>query len=114
MEGAPEADPGRRLSALLERWKRDKRPSAKQADDKALYMRLFIGRHGDLPAERVTPLMVSQFRDALLQVANNATAALHDASLDTLVTRSLKPENLNASACRDRRSTPRHSGLCPS
>lgn len=94
VEGAPEADPERRLSALLERWKRDKRPSAKQADDKALYMRLFIGRHGDLPAERVTPLMVSQFRDALLQVANNATAALHDASLDALVAWSLKPENL--------------------
>ena len=93
-EASVEPDPERRLSALLERWKRDKRPGTKQADDKALYLRLFISRYGDLPAERVTPLMVSEFRDALLQVANNATAALHNVSLDALVAWSLKPENV--------------------
>ncbi len=93
-EIAVEPDPERRLSALLERWKRDKRPGKKQADDKDLYMRLFISRYGDLPAERVTPLIVSEFRDTLLQVANNATAVMRNASLDALVAWSLKPENL--------------------
>ncbi len=61
---------------------------------RALYLRLFISRFGDLPAERVTPLMVSEFRDALLQVANNATASLRNVSLDALVAWSLKPENV--------------------
>ena len=93
-EASVEPDPERRISALLERWKRDKRPGTKQANDKALYVRLFISCYGDLPAEQVTPLMVSQFRDTLLQVANNATAVLHNASLDALVAWSLKPENV--------------------
>ena len=57
-------------------------------------MRLFISRFGDLPAERVTPLPVSQFKDALLQVARNASALLHGASLDALAAWSLKPEDL--------------------
>ena len=38
--------------------------------------------------------MVSEFRDALLQVANNATASLRNVSLDDLVAWSLKPENV--------------------
>ena len=87
-------DPERCLSALIERWKRDKRPGTKQADDKARYVRLFISHYGDLPAEQVTPLMVSQFRDTLLTVARNASAVMRDASLDDLVAWSAKPENV--------------------
>ena len=93
-EALPEPDPERRLSSLLERWKRDKRPGTKQADDKAHYLRLFISRFGDVPAEQVTPLMVSQYRDPLLQVARNASASLRNVSLDALVAWSLRPENV--------------------
>ena len=96
---APAADateqpsPDHQLSSLLQRWKRDTRPTAKQADDKARYIRLFVSKFGDLAAETVTPVMVTEFRDALLQVPRNAPAWLREASLDALIAWTAKPEN---------------------
>ena len=86
-------DPESCLSALLERWGQDKRPSRKQFDDKARYVKLFIGKFGDLPAVRVTPLMVSRFRDTLLLMPRNLPGDIRDASLDSVMAWMLRPEN---------------------
>ena len=77
----PRAAAKPKLSAMRERWLRNVRPTDKQADDNAIYLRYFCDLNGDLPVDQITPPMVASFLQHLLDAPRNAPHALRNASL---------------------------------
>ena len=69
---------------MRERWIAMVRPTRKQQDDNARYLRLFVSLHGDLPVDRITGQHVRDFRDTLLLCPRNAPKSLANASLSEL------------------------------
>ncbi len=78
------------LSAMRVRWIERKRPSRKQIDDNARYLRLFTDLHGDLPVDQIASRHVRAFRDKLLLCPRNVPSSFAKAPIEDLEAFALK------------------------
>ena len=96
MSPPPQITPSDRplLSTMRERWRKDVRPEGKQDDDNALYVGYFIGCFGDLPVDRITKPLLTEFMDLLQRCPRNVPHAIRHASLADRIAWGEKQANL--------------------